>query len=479
MEKEGRRFSDTKELPEKDVENPSGEAEVIEEDEAKPKKKKNKKTKDQRLKEKNTKKLEKLMKKKNKEKPVSEEAEAEPEPEEVREEAAPLSDRELERKKKQSSIKRKRIITASILLVVLFVVVFFATNTDKLSCHNISNFISYGLLNRDSDQRFPINIHGQSITAGNFARKGQDLCYTSDTKTVLLNNYGKAEYSVQHAFINPVLTVSENKVLVYNLGGKGFQIIEKEGQVYSSEADDNIFCAAMNKNGVYALVTQTRGYLSKLTVYDKENNQIFAYSFADYYVTSVTLNENGKQAVAAGVSAADGVASAAIYVLDFTKDKPLYFSEFEGDIIYEVRYLNDRCAAAVGGAASYTVNTSGGNIEEFKYEGRTLTAYDINTDTDTYTVSVSGSGDGRNCEILSFNSSGKLDKSFSTEDKVIALSTYKGRVTLLTNESVKLYGKDGNHYQDKALTSDPHAVVMFTSSDAYVMCTGFIDTVSL
>ena len=88
-------------------------------------------------------------------------------------------------------------------------------------------------------------------------------------------------------------------------------------------------------------------------------------------------------------------------------------------------------------------------------------------------------GDGRNCDIISFNSSGKEDRSFSVDDKIIDLSTHKGRVALLTNDDVMLYSKDGKHYSTKSLRSDPHTVVLYTGSDAYVLCTGYIDTISL
>ena len=428
--------------------------------------------KEQRLKEKNAKKLEKLMKKQHSKKPELTEADEE-EPDE--EEGEPRR----ARRKKSSRFTKKHIILAVLILVVLFVVMLFAFGGDRFSMHNISNFINYGIFNRNSEEKFPLDIKGENVSAGSFVRKGQDVCYCSDTRTQLLNNYGRSVYSVQHAFIRPAMASSNEKTLVYNLGGTAYQIIGKDGKFQAFEAEDNIICAAINNKGVYALVTQNGGYLSKLYVYDDEQNQIYAYSFADYYVTSVDLSDSGKQAVVSGISALDGVSIASVYVLDFTKDSPRYFSEYQGDLIYEVRYLSGDRACAIGSTAAYSVNTSNGSVETYAYEGRALTAYDINTDTSTYTLALSSSGDGRNCDIVSFNSSGKAEKSFNIDERIIGLSTYKGRVMLLSSDSVMLYSKDGTHYNDKALSSDPHAVVMYTASDAYVLCTGYIDTVTL
>ena len=381
-------------------------------------------------------------------------------------------------KKKKSPVKR--IIAVAVIVVILFVIVFAVFNSDKFSVHNISNFFKYGVFNQQSEEKFPLDIKGERVNAGNFDCIGQDICYVSDTKTATLNNYGRSLYTEQHAFINPVLTVGDKGALVYNLGGTGYQLIDKEGTVYSAEAKDNLLTADFADNGIYALVTQSSGYLSKLYVYNENNEQIYAYSFADYYVTSVTLDSAGNKAVVSGLSALNGVENSALYVLDFTQEKPLAVKEIENDIIYQVKYLSDKYVCAVGRNASYVLNTGkDGDLQTNSYEGRSLTAFDINDDTNTYTVSLSSSGDGRNCDILSYSTAGDSVKSFSVDKKIINISTYKGRVALLTGDSVMLYSKDGKAYSEKELNSDPHTVVMYTSSDAYVLCTGYIDSVTL
>ena len=429
-----------------------------------------------RLKEKNSKKLEKKLKKQLKREKRSHR-------EELTYEDMPLEERDEQpdsvpvRRKKKINIKR--IVAAAVIVVLLFGIIFFAFNTDKFSFHNISNFFRYGVFNSNSEESFPLDIKGESISPGNFMRIGQDICYSSDTKTQLLNNYGKSVFSVQHAFINPVLTVCNKGALVYNLGGTGYQVIGKEGEIFSAEMKDDILAADYSDSGVYAVVTESSGYLSKLYVYNEKNEQIFAYSFADYYVSSVSLNSSGSRAVVAGVSALNGINIASLYVLYFTKDTPLYFSELENNIIYKVSYVTDKYACAVGRSSSYSLNTYNGELETYDYTGRMLTAFDINGDTNTYTVSLSNSGDGRNCDIVSFNSSGKEDKSFSVDDKIIDLSTYKGRVALMTNEKVMLYSKDGKHLSEKVLASDPHSVVLYTGSDAYILCTGYMDADTL
>lgn len=381
------------------------------------------------------------------------------------------------RKKKKFPVKR--IIAVVVIVVLLFSVVFYVFNRDRFSFHNIANFFKYGVLNQNSEQKFPLDIKGEHVNAGNFLSVGQDICYSSDTKTTMLNNYGRTMFTAQHAFINPVLAVGDQGALVYNLGGTGYQLIDKEGTVSGGEASDHLLTADYADNGIYALVTQSSGYLSKLYVYNEKNEQIFAYSFADYYITSVSLNSSGSRAVLSGVTALNGSENAALYVLDFTQEKPLHFVEAGNDIIYKVRYLTDKYVCAVGRGASYVLNTSNADLRTNSYDGRKLTAFDINSDTNSYTISLSSSGDGRNCDILSYSVTGETENSFSVDKNIISLSSFKGRVALMSSDAVLLYAKDGKALSEKKLTSDPHAVVMYTSSDAYILCTGYIDSVSL
>lgn len=427
---------------------------------------------DERLKEKNSKKLEKLLKKQRKREENSDR-------EVLSFEEMPLEERASDQKQKKVRFKRKRIILAAVVLVLLIGLVFLFTNSDRLSMHNITNFIRYGIFNADSDQRFPVEIRDEVVSSGNFCRMGQDLCYATGTKLETLNNYGKKMLTVSHGYSKPFLVCCDKYSLLYNLGGKDFQINSLTEQVYVDQAQSNILVADIINNGTYALVTQSDGYLSKLFVYNSDNDRIFSYSFSEYYVTSVSLKSNGKMAVVAGISAHNGSEISSIYVLDFTKDTPVYFLEIEDTVIYDVRFLGSTYAAAVGSSGAYVIDTGDGEVNRTDYEGKMLTAYTFNTDTDTFSVSLSRSGDGRNCDIYSFSTSGELSKSFSTDLRVISLSSYKNRVALLTTDTVYLYSKDGELVGSESSGIDPCAVELYTSADAYVLDTSEIRSVSM
>ena len=366
--------------------------------------------------------------------------------------------------------KKNVFLSALIVLVLVLSVVLF-TNRDRLTLSNVKNFFQYGLLNMEAEEHFPLSTNGVVITDGNFTRIDSNLVFASDTQFVTMNSYGRAIYTRAQSFSNPVLVRASDcdLSLVYNLGGKEFFINTLDSTIYSGEAEDNILVADISKDGTYAIVTEKDGYLSKLFVYSSDNKQIYAYSFADYYITSVSLDSKGKTAVLSGISAHDGSQIGCVYVLNFTKEEPVLFKEFEDNILYYVDHLSNNYACIIGENATYTLNVLTKSFETVEYNSKTLTAFDINTDTNNFVLSLSRSGDGRMCDILTFSDSGKLRKTIVTDLEITSISSYKNRVLALSEDKAYLYSKDGMELKNVDAGLDPHAVVLYSTTDAYVL----------
>ncbi|MBE6823757.1 MAG: hypothetical protein E7513_00235 [Ruminococcaceae bacterium] len=368
-------------------------------------------------------------------------------------------------------LNKKSIIMSAMIIIILALCVLVFANRDRLSFANIKNWVQYGIFNMESEEHFPIDTEGAVISNGNFTRIDTNLVYTSDIQFVTLNSFGRTIYSYPQTFSNPVLVKAADcdTSLVYNLGGKDFFINDLDSTVFTGEAEDNILVADIAKNGTYALVTQKDGYLSKLFVYSGENKQKYAYSFADFYITSVSLDASGTTAVLSGISAHDGSQLGCVYVLDFTKEEPVLFQEFENNMLYYVDHLSNNYVCIIGENATYTLSMRTKAFDTVSYDSKTLTAFDVNTDTNTFVLSLSRNGDGRMCDILSFSSSGKLKKTIATNLEITSISTYKNRIATLSEDTVSLFSKDGVLLSETDGGLDPHCVVLYSTNDAYVL----------
>lgn len=364
-------------------------------------------------------------------------------------------------KKYEGKVKlsRKKIIAAvAVVLVLVIAVSLYFGQGAITSC-----------INRNSEG-ISVPVSGLEAQPGNFALFSDGFCYASDTVFNYVSTKGEQLYTLQHAYSEPMLETTVNAAILYDLGAKGFTITDDNKAVYTGQAEENIYLADVTTDFSYALVTQTSGYNAKLYAYNPSHELKFAYSFSEYYITSMALNSDATGAVVCGVSADKGTGVSAIYVLDFTKEEPVAKHIVQDETIYDCEYLTNTSICAVGLSSSYICKGKNfSNITEKSYNQMTLTTYDINTDTGVLALSLSRSGDGRNCNIEYINSSSKTEKIIETELQILSISTYKDRIAVTDRDTVYLYKRNGDLTATQTVTADCQQVRMFNISGVYVL----------
>lgn len=363
----------------------------------------------------------------------------------------------------------KRILIVVAILIVMGLTVFAVANRDNLTPEKISNWVKYDLLG-SHDTGYPVKVIGTGVNENNF------LCdngafYVSDTAYVSLSSSGNELCYNRHSFSKPVLTSDGDNVLIYNLGGNGYVVGNKKqlGKFRTTKDDKYIITADVNKNGYYCIVSETDGYLSKIFVYNKDNEQIYAYSFADYYINAVALNSAGTGCIACGVSGDNGSLLSIAYQLDFTNEKPIATYTLDENTIYDVQYLSSSRVCMVGSGSSFMLNLGDSKLKQIDYGSMELTAYDIDPDTDTLTLSLSRSGDGRLCSIQYLNADGKPIKVIDTKRSIESLSLYKNRIAVLDSGVCYLYDTTGKKLGKADAGNGAKSVRMEDMERAYVL----------
>lgn len=379
----------------------------------------------------------------------------------------PLDDYEQE-KTEISPEAIKRILLGVCIAIVAGLIVFAFSNRDKLTWDNISTWWTYDVLG-NAGNGFPVNIVGSEVASSNISIEQGRVAYASDTSFVTLNSTGSEVANIQLRYSKPVMKSSGNKYLTYGLGSTGFQIQSFDEKLYSGEEIESIFTGDIASNGVYCLVTEGNGYLSSLYVYNKSNNRIFKYSFSEYYITSVALNSDGSCGVACGITSDGGALKTAVYLLDFSKEEPKSIYTIDGDSIIDCEYLGDNRVALIGQSASYIIKSGDENFVTNSYEDRTLANYCFNTDTQTYTIALSRSGDGRSCALLQYNNNGDNKCSIDTEYAVESISSYKGVISILDDNTVHSYNLDGTQRASHSAGTGSKKIILVNDNDVCVL----------
>lgn len=222
-----------------------------------------------------------------------------------------------------------KFIKIFLILFLSVAAVIAVMNIDKLTPDNIAHWFQYDVLGKTDGDGYPISFTGSVVETGNFDLIKGVPVYCSDTTLAVLNNNAGKYQENQHSYASPVLSVNGGYGIIYNTDATGYTVFDRDHQIYSSSSTKKIYAADVAANGIYALLTRSDDYLSKLTAYRTDNLEKYEYAFADYYVNTVSLNNNGTRAVLSGMSARNGEMISVIYILDFRQSSYLQKYEFD------------------------------------------------------------------------------------------------------------------------------------------------------
>ncbi len=372
----------------------------------------------------------------------------------------------------------KKFLKVFGILFISVVVVLALTNLDNLTSDNIYNWFQYDLLGKTEGEGYPVRFSGMSVNNGSFEIMDGCPVYCSDTSLVVLNSNAGEYLNTHHSFANPVVRTSSGYAIIFNSDATGYKIISRDRVVYTGTMDRKLFDADVASNGTYALLTRGNDYLSELNVYKGDNTKKYEYSFAEYYVNSVSVNSNGTRAVLSGVSAKNGGLISAVYILDFEQDSYLQKYEFEDSFVYGVEYLDNGNVIAIGSKAAYFINVEKNKQTVFDYDVKTLTNYSFDSGYGAV-LSLSTDTDGRTCDVFTIDQDGKKTNDIHIDGKVLSLDYISESIAVLTAGEVTVYNLKGKELKRAEADSDSRKVCFCDKNDIYILGTSLISKLEL
>lgn len=372
----------------------------------------------------------------------------------------------------------KKFIKLFLILFFSVVLVIALLNIDKLTPDNVVHWFQYDLLGKTEGEGYPTSFSGTTVSTGNFSLLSGVPAYCSDTTITVLNNNAGTYLEKQHSYANPVLAVNKGWGMVYNPDGTGYTVFKRDSIVRTDSVKYKIISGDIASNGVYALLTENDDYLSKLTVYRSSGQEKYTYSFAEYYMNSVSLNSDGSRAVLSGVSARNGALISVIYVLDLTQSS--YMQKYEADetYIYEIKYFDNGNALAVGSNMAFFINIGDGKKSDISYSAKTLTSYTLSRENGVL-LSLSVNPDGRECDVLPVDTEGKLLQDISTGSKILSMDSYRNNTAVLTDGKLTVYDKSGGLKSEKEVDPDSRKLLFSDEKNLYLLGKSRISKVTL
>ncbi len=363
----------------------------------------------------------------------------------------------------------KRFVRAFIILVLSFLFVTVFLNREKFSPDYVGVFLGDMFMQMQSGEGYPYNINGNKVNNGNFKSINKDIFVLSDTSFVCLNKSAKEMNNKRHRYQNPILKVSDNRSIIYDVGGKYVEINSKSKTLHTAMLDNNIISAAISSHGIYSAVTESNGFLGQLTVYSKDGDNVYyKYNFADHYITDVAISENGRSTAVCGCTAQNGSMVSAIYVFDYKNEKPKVKLEYHDNMMIQIEYLSNGNIVAVGDKLISVINPRNGTSKDYNYENKTLISFDINKN-DGILLALSLSEDGNNTDIVLINKSGKVESAFETKNNIKSVNFKYRKIAALSYGNLYIYNLSGNKLKTIEVGNETRKVNLFSSRGAYIL----------
>lgn len=382
--------------------------------------------------------------------------------------------KQVERKRRKRRKRKERrvpgwVYRVIVILILSVVGMLLWLNRSNLTPANIVDWVQTQVVGMGIGDGFPVKITGTVVSPGNFKSSNKDLVMVGDTGLSVYNSSAKQTVSRQHSFSCPVMKVNGTRVLIYNLGGKGYQLESVSKTLVKTNSEQNILAGALASNGSFALVTEEEGYCGCLTVYDLNGQALYHYWFSDYYPTAVALNSNATKAAVTAISAKDGALVSAVYLLDLSSSKTVEpFVVYTENAMIDVSYSENGTVVAVGDKMTAVINTLTNTKTNFDYQGLQLSAY--YTDAGRIALSLSPYTNSGNSRLVVLDKTGNTVVSINAKENIQSVSLFGETVAALQGGTVDFYSLTNQSLQGTCNAgADAKAIALQDESSVYIL----------
>ncbi len=364
------------------------------------------------------------------------------------------------------SDNKKRIIRYGIIAVVLCVLIGFITlNYENLAPDRVAEWLKESFLSVGTGKGFPYAISSSSVRQ--LEKMNRDIAVLTDTSVVILNSSAKEIAKRQHGFSNPVMDAANQRLLVYDQGGKRIRIENRSGVLFEKTMDQNIITGDISENGCFAVATQSNTSSAELKVYSRNFNEILTWYSSGNHIIDVAVAPNGKSAAIAVAGAQGGEMKSTIYIIDFDKEEPVAQFDYLSTMFLRLDYTSKNVVVAAGDHLISIIGPDRQKIEDISYENSTLKRSVTSTQANACML-YSRYDSGNLNDLLLIGEDGSLHYKADIRQDVRWIDHDGAQSCILCSDKLYWYDESGKSCGSADIETDGSMLVTF-GNQAYVL----------
>jgi len=339
----------------------------------------------------------------------------------------------------------RRILSFCVLTVVVLAAVCLILFRDAINVDGVRRFFTYfGTSGSSGFGTYTFDIHSGNV----YGEFDESLALGTVGGLLLFDEHGNQVQNVQGSYANPALLTGRESVLLYDAGGSSLVTANRKSGKLLEIKDQVLLDADLADSGEMCYSRAESGYKSVLSVYNKEQKEIYKWYSATQYLPLCAVSEGGKYLTAVALGQQDGAfESKAVF---FQTDSEQIQAELPlgNQMIWDIGFISKEELCAVGEQQLLFLHADGQLVGAYDWNDQYLKGYDLGGN-DFVTLCINQYRAGNRYQIVTVDTEGQEIASVYIGKEVLDISACGGYVAVLTSENLTIYQKDLEIYHVK------------------------------
>lgn len=186
--------------------------------------------------------------------------------------------------------KLKKIRKTINLIFLAYVLFYFATYMEDYSQTSLTRAVSYiKIANQSTDAMGNIDFRLTQTSKIDLFASGIVTC--DKDYITFYNAGGQIDKELALVYTLADMAVGSNQVVAFNRGGVDYSVSNSFGELYKGTTASEIIDVSISEDDSYIITTDEIGYISAITMFDKDSNEVFKWS-TNYNIVKAISKEN-------------------------------------------------------------------------------------------------------------------------------------------------------------------------------------------
>ncbi len=373
----------------------------------------------------------------------------------------PDSEKETRPKKEHTFLKRFGVLCLTLLVVLGAVTV--ALLGEGRYLDRVRRWLVYGDSTEENLYAYAADEHNRYGQIGDF------LVVLNQNFFQLLEDDGTAYLSEQVQLSSPALDVGGELAVAYDVGGQNLYLFSQEGELLhlTMEEDYGLISAHVNESGYLAVVAEESGYKGAVTVYNDQQERLFAYHSSSQFLVDAVVSEDCDAVTVAALGQSGEGFCTDLIRYRLTETESSADASLTDHLSLEMDTMGDGCVSVSDSGISFT-DAAGNAVGNFTYGGLYLRDYTVGGE-DFAALLLNRYRSGSIGTLVSVGADGQAIAMLNVTEEVLDVSAAGEYVAVLYSDTLVIYHRDLTEYSRLEGTNYASHVLMDADGSALVI----------